>query len=78
MGIVQENLKRKSPEVQTTDYGATFIRTGGESDAAKVEVAKPTGVTESTESTESTEASEPLKPAKAQKETKGKGRPKKA
>lgn len=81
MGIVQENLKRKSPEVQTTDYGATFIRTGGESDAAKVEetnVTMVTEATESTESTESTEASKTSEPAKAQKETKSKGRPKKA
>ena len=75
MGIVQENLKRKSPEVQTTDYGATFIRTGGESDAAKVE---ETNVTMVTEATESTEASKTSEPAKAQKETKSKGRPKKA
>lgn len=78
MGIVQENLKRKSPEVQTTDYGATFIRTGGESDAAKVEETNVTMVTEATESTESTEASKTSEPAKAQKETKSKGRPKKA
>ena len=75
MGIVQENLKRKSPEVQTTDYGAKFIRTGGESDAAKVE---ETNVTMVAEATESTEASKTSEPAKAQKETKSKGRPKKA
>lgn len=68
-------MKRKSPEVQTTDYGATFIRTGGESDAAKVE---ETNVTMVTEATESTEASKTSEPAKAQKETKSKGRPKKA
>lgn len=71
-------MKRKSPEVQTTDYGATFIRTGGESDAAKAEETNVTMVTEATESTESTEASKTSEPAKAQKETKSKGRPKKA
>ena len=85
MGIVQENLKRKSPEVQTTDYGATFIKTGGESHAAKVEETKTTMATEAakpepetTEEANGTETSEPSKTSKAQKETKSKGRPKKA